>query len=126
MKQREAKQLETVQPFDKALKCGCFSNIKKFQGSLGKKWGHAKRVQKSDILTTRGFIPCGIGLSKLLMCIILKLFQRVSSLELLQSVNAFPKDWRTLDFIEVMKFRVPIFRWSNFTIKYDAQLKQAF
>ena len=62
MKQREAKQLETVQPFDKALKCGCFSNIKKFQGSLGKKWGHAKRVQKSDILTTRGFEWCRIGL----------------------------------------------------------------
>ena len=62
MKQREAKQLETVQPFDKALKCGCFSNIKKFQGSLGKKWGHAKRVQKSDILTTRGFQWCRIGL----------------------------------------------------------------
>ena len=62
LKQREAKQLETVQPFDKALKCGCFSNIKKFQGSLGKKWGHAKRVQKSDILTTRGFEWCRIGL----------------------------------------------------------------
>ena len=51
-----------MQPFDKALKCGCFSNIKKFQGSLGKKWGHAKRVQKSDILTTRGFEWCRIGL----------------------------------------------------------------
>ena len=63
LKQREAKQLETVQPFDKALKCGCFSNIKKFQGSLGKKWGHAKRVQKSDILTTRGFQWCRIGLT---------------------------------------------------------------
>ena len=62
LKQREAKQLETVQPFDKALKCGCFSNIKKFQGSLGKKWGHAKRVQKSDILTTRGLQWCRIGL----------------------------------------------------------------
>ena len=61
LKQREAKQLETVQPFDKALKCGCFSNIKKFQGSLGKKWGHAKRVQKSDILTTRGLQWCRIG-----------------------------------------------------------------
>ena len=52
-----------MQPFDKALKCGCFSNIKKFQGSLGKKWGYAKRVQKSDILTTRGFERCRIGLS---------------------------------------------------------------
>ena len=62
MKEREAKQLETVQPFDKALKCGSFSNIEKFQGSLGKKWGHAKRVQKSDILTTRGFEWCRIGL----------------------------------------------------------------
>ena len=57
LKQREAKQLETMQPFDKALKCGCFGNVKKFQGSLGKKWGHAKRVQKSDILTTSGLDP---------------------------------------------------------------------
>ena len=55
LKQRKAKQLETLQPFDKALKCGCFGIVKKLQGSLGKKWGHAKRVQKSDILTTRGF-----------------------------------------------------------------------
>ena len=52
-----------MQPFDKALKCGCFGNVKKFQGSLGKKWGHAKRVQKSDILTTRGFQKCRIGLN---------------------------------------------------------------
>ena len=51
-----------MQPFDKALKCGCFGNVKKIQGSLGKKWGHAKRVQKSDILTTRGFQKCRIGL----------------------------------------------------------------
>ena len=62
LKQREAMQLESLQPFDKALKCGCFGNVKKFQGSLGKKWGHAKRVQKSDILTTRGFQKCRIGL----------------------------------------------------------------
>ena len=55
-----------MQPFDKALKCGCFSNIKKFQGSLGKKWGHAKRVQKSDILTTLGFEWCRIGLNEVL------------------------------------------------------------
>ena len=61
-----------MQPFDKALKCGCFGNVKKFQGSLGKKWGHAKRVQKSDILTTRGFQKCRIGLSKILQKFILK------------------------------------------------------
>ena len=51
-----------MQPFDKALQCRCFGNVKKFQGSLGKKWGHAKRVQKSDILTTCGFQKCRIGL----------------------------------------------------------------
>ena len=62
LKQRKAKQLEILHPFDKALKCGCFGNVKKFQGSLGKRWGHAKRVQKSDILTTGGLQWCRIGL----------------------------------------------------------------
>ena len=57
-------------------------------------------------------------LSKLLMCIILKLFQWVSNLELSCSVNVFPKDWRTLNFIKVMKVRVS-------AIKNDAQLNQA-
>ena len=42
LKQREAKQLETSQHFDKALICSCFDTIKKFLGVLEKKWGHAK------------------------------------------------------------------------------------
>ena len=42
LKQREAKQLETSQHFDKALICSCFDTIKKFLGILEKKWGHAK------------------------------------------------------------------------------------
>ena len=42
LKQREARQLETTQHFDKALKCSCFDTIKNFLGTLGKKWGHAK------------------------------------------------------------------------------------
>ena len=42
LKRREAKQLETLQHLDKALKCGCFDTIKKFLDTLGKKWGHAK------------------------------------------------------------------------------------
>ena len=58
----EAKQLETTQHSDKAIKCSCFDAIKKFLDTLGKKWGHAKKAQKSDILTTRRFTPCGIGL----------------------------------------------------------------
>ena len=62
LKQREAKQLETLQHFDKALICSRFDTIKKFLGILEKKWGHAKWAQKSNILTTRGFMPCRIGL----------------------------------------------------------------
>ena len=54
--------METLQPCDKALKHGCFVTIKKLLDSLGKKWGHPKKVQKSDVLTTRGFNPFGIGL----------------------------------------------------------------
>ena len=42
LKRREARQLETTQHFDKALKCSCFDTIKKSIGTLGKKWGHAK------------------------------------------------------------------------------------
>ena len=63
LRQRETKQLETSQHFDKALICSCFDTIKKFLGVLEKKWGHAKQAQKSDILTTRGFNPFGIGLN---------------------------------------------------------------
>ena len=36
LKRREAKQLETMQHFDKALECSCFDTIKKFLGTLGK------------------------------------------------------------------------------------------
>ena len=63
LKQREAKQLETLQHFDKALICSRFDTIKKFLGILEKKWGHAKWAQKSNILTTCGFMSCRIGLS---------------------------------------------------------------
>ena len=65
LKQREAKQLETLQHFDKALICSRFDTIKKFLGILEKKWGHAKWAQKSNILTTCGFMPCRIGLNSL-------------------------------------------------------------
>ena len=54
--------METLQPCDKALKHGCFVTIKKLLDSLGKKWGHPKKVQKSDVLTTRGFDPMWNGL----------------------------------------------------------------
>ena len=64
LKQREDRQLETTQHFDKALKCSCFDTIKKFLGTLGKRWDHAKYSQKLNILTTRGFTPFGIGLKK--------------------------------------------------------------
>ena len=74
-----------MQPFDKALKCSCFSNIKKFQGSLGKKWGHAKRVQKSDILTTRGFEKCRIGLKIIQAC--LKFYQTCTTVNVLFCKN---------------------------------------
>ena len=42
LRQRETKQLETFQHFDKALIGSCFDTIKKFLGVLEKKWGHAK------------------------------------------------------------------------------------
>ena len=65
LKQREAKQLETSQHFDKALICSRFDTIKKFLGILEKKWGHAKWAQKSNILATCGFMPFGKGLNYL-------------------------------------------------------------
>ena len=40
------------------------TNIRAF-ATRAKKWGHAKQAQKSDILTTRGFNPCGIGLREM-------------------------------------------------------------
>ena len=41
-----------------------FGSVVKYlsQCTLGKKWGHAKKAPKSNILTTRGFNPCRIGL----------------------------------------------------------------
>ena len=107
LKQREAKQLETSQHFDKALICSCFDTIKKFLGILEKKQGHAKQAQKSNIQADLPHVEQGqirksslLRRQKILICLILLnsilkilFFSSQMSLTLETNVNILCVKW---------------------------------